>query len=364
VSASAVAGRLALAGLLGFVASCAAPDAGDQAGIEYRPAAGVERLRSAALDTDDVGLVRDFDLAGDTLYLLDRTGRVLIAERAGRGWTLLGTFGRRGAGPGEFLMPTGIALHGPRVVVLDGARLQIFTRDGELLAAHLLDLPCAMLLPGIAHSRNGLFVHGNCHRSSFVTDTLKSVLAWTADTSAWHVIAEDLRMTRDGTAGHVFTASSALTPSAGGTLLFGSGATNCIWLVSDAPAPPTAVQHCPAARELYAADPPAELRARLRSGAISGVRLEWPSALPSFVERIASAAGPVLLRPFSMDSLVLQLAAPSGRDLAVAPLEGLVGCKAAGCLWVLEDATEVRLLVLDSLTLNRRAAQANGVARP
>jgi hypothetical protein len=329
-------------------AGCGAADGSVRSGVEYRPAADAARLVPEPLEGDDIGLIRDFDLSGDTLYLLDGAGHVVVAERRGAGWAVAGSFGRSGGGPGEFLTATGISASSAAIAVIDNTRLQFFSRGGEHTHFHSLDLPCVMMRARVAQGLTGLFVHGGCSRGSFVTDTMKAVLAWSADTAEWSIIAEDVRYTRDGTVGNLFTAASALTPGAAGVHLFGSGATNCVWTVSDSTFPPTAVQRCPAARGVYRSDAPPGVRERLRSGAVGGARLDWPETLPIFVERIHTKRAILLIRPFSADSVVLQEAAPSGRDVAVAPLDGLVGCKAAGCLWVLVDSLPARLIVLDS----------------
>jgi hypothetical protein len=190
-----------------------------------------------------------------------------------------------------------------------------------------------------------------------VTDTMKSVLAWSADTAAPRIIAEEVRFTRDGSLGSVFGASSALTPGEGGRHLFGAGTANCLTEVEFGPAGPEARQRCPAVRLLYRSDPPPELAARLRM-APAALRIEWPPALPAYLERIAVDGTTVLLRPFTADSLVLQTAAPESRDLAVAPLDGLIGCRALGCLWVFEGETASRAWFLDLARL--RALLAGG----
>jgi hypothetical protein len=347
-------GRVVAAGLLLLLTACAAVD-GERArdGIEYRPADDVERLGSAPLDSDDIGLVSDFELVADTLFLLDRIGRVLVAHRRDTAWHVVHSFGRRGGGPGEFTMPTGISVDSASILVIDGTRLQSFTHDGTVLDTRLLDLPCPMLLSGVHRAAAGLFVYGNCMRGSFVTDTLKAVLAWSRDTT-WQLVTDDLRVTRDGSAGNIFTASSAFTPGPNGSHLFGSGADNCVWRITETAAAPLTERVCPAALDLYSTDPPPEVEARLRAGQVGGVRMEWPRTLPAYVERVAAGDGIVLVRPYGPDSVVVQRGAPSRDDIAVAPLDGLVGCKAAGCVWVLEDVAAVRLIVLDSAALARR----------
>ena len=141
-------------------------------------------------------------------------------------------------------------------------------------------------------------------------------------------------------------------------LVFGTGADNCVWVVDDAVTPPAAERVCPVVTHLYTADPPAQLRERLQGGAIRGMSMDWPSTLPVYIEHAASSAGTVLLRPFRSDSLVLQRTVPDPRDVAVAPLDGFVGCKAAGCLWVLEDPGAVRLIVLERAELSRLVERA------
>jgi DNA-binding beta-propeller fold protein YncE len=75
-------------------------------------------------------------VAGDRLYVADTLGnRIVMVNFAGK---VLGSFGRRGGGPGEFNFPTNIA-RGPdgRLLVTDtmNFRVQAFDADGQFLAA-------------------------------------------------------------------------------------------------------------------------------------------------------------------------------------------------------------------------------------
>lgn len=329
------------------VASCAAGDAA--AGDTYRPPDHLERLGTTTFELPDAGLVQDFDAGSGRLYLLERFGRVLVLERRADGWAQVASFGRPGAGPGEFGNTTGIAAVDGAVVVTEWGRLQRFTSTGEFISAQVLTLPCAMPRPAAAAGRTGLFVHGNCLRTAYVTDTMKAVLAWAPDEETFRIIAEDVRFTRDGSTGSIFGAASALTTSADGRHLFGGGG-HCLWHVDESIVAPGDVPvveaQCPAATRLYSAPPPPALQRRLNAG-LPGMKLEWPRALPTFVERIRAGDDVVLLRPFSADSVVLQTAGPDARDLAVAPLNGLVTCRAAGCLWVFEDGDVARGFLLD-----------------
>ncbi|HEX2166491.1 MAG TPA: hypothetical protein VHG09_04560 [Longimicrobiales bacterium] len=305
------------------------------------------RLGAEALAGDDIGLVRDFDIAGDTIYLLDVTGRVAVVERDTSGLRLTGHFARQGAGPGELLRPSGIALAAGSVAVMDGTRIQFFSRSGEFMQSTQITLPCMMVLPAIAAARDGLFVHGGCLQRGVVTDTMMAVLAWSPDTSAWEMIVQTPRFTTDGSVGTVFGVKSLLTTGSNGRHVFGGGEANCIWNVLDEGGRPHAEQTCPAAGVLYRADPPPAVAQRLRAGKIAGMNVEWPETLPVYMERFVARDETILLRPWSADSVVLQSAAPASVDLAVAPLEGLIGCKAGGCLWLLEDQLSPRLIVLD-----------------
>lgn len=339
--------------------SCAA--GGADVGSTYRPSDDLERLGATTFDLPDAGLIQDFDVDGDRLYLLERFGRVLVLERRARGWSLVTVFGRRGKGPGEFGYTTGVAAVDGAVVVTEWGRLQRFTPAGDLISAQVLTLPCTMPRPAVAAGGTGLYVHGNCLRTAYVTDTMKAVLAWAADGEAFRIIAEEVRFTRNGSMGSIFGASSALTPSADGRHLFGGGPANCLWHIDENAAEPgssPAVHgECPAALRLYSAPAPPELERRLRAG-LPGMQLEWPATLPAFVERVRAGDDVVLLRPFSADSVVLQTAGTNGRDLAVAPLNGLVTCRAAGCLWVFEDGLTPRGFLFDTAAVRRLAAVA------
>ena len=343
----ACVGRLLTAALLGLTAGCGAAGAGASAGIEYAPAADVPRLESVALHGDDIGLVRDFEIAGDTLYLLDATGRVAVIHRNVEGLRLVGHIGRPGPGPGELQRPTGLALSGRGIVVVDGARLQFFDRAGAFLESRPLSLPCAMMLPAVASAAGGLFVYGGCLQRGVVTDTMQAVLAWSRDTTAWEIVVAAPRYTSDGSFGNVFGVRSLLTTGPAGVHVFGGGEVNCIWRIIDGGRRPGASETCPAAATLYSADPPPGLEQRLRSARVAGMNIRWPETLPVYVERFVVDDQIVLLRPFAADSLVLQAAAPGSADFAVAPLEGLIGCRSGGCLWLIEETDVPRLIVLD-----------------
>ncbi|CAN5742142.1 hypothetical protein BH23GEM10_BH23GEM10_05400 [soil metagenome] len=338
------------------VAACVAADAPRP--VEYRPAASLERLQHAYVDAPEVGIIRDFDLAGDRLYLLDRMDAVHVLERTRDGWAKVGEWGSRGAGPGEFRNASGLAVTpAGDVAVIEAERLQLFSHNGTVLGTFTTRLPCQMMLPGIASSGAGFMVYGNCMRRGLVTDTMKAVVAWTADTARYRIVAEEPRFTRDGTVGSMFSAPQALVPTADGSFLFGTGSNDCVTTLS-APAvagvtyrarAPAASRRCGLVQTRYSAPPPPEITARIRAGGGPGrVALTWPDALPAYIDRVQAGSTLVLLRPFTADSLVLQAAEPGGRDIAVAPLNGFVACKAAGCLWILEDTRPMRIVLLEA----------------
>lgn len=343
--------------VLGVLLGCGSGGGGGPA-EEYRPRADVERPAYVTLVGSDIGLPGDFDVSGDTIFLLDRTGRVVVVERRAGALKLAGHIGRSGAGPGELLRPTGLAVVGGAVAVIDGTRLHFLSRTGERPRSVPVSLPCVMLLPSVAASRTGVFVAGGCFRGGHASDTMKAVLAWSADTAVWEVVAEAPRYTRDGTFGSVFGARSLLTTGEGGEHAFGGGETNCLWSVVDTAGRPSATERCPIAASLYVADPPPELRARIRRTRIPGMTVRWPGHLPAYMDRFVTERGVVLLRPFTTDSLVLQLAGADPVDIAVAPVDGLLGCKAQGCVWLRDEAGAPSMIVLDRAWIERRVSLA------
>lgn len=351
-------GRLAGAGLFCWIIGCSAVDAErSESGIEHRPADDVVRLTGAPLRGDDIGLVRDFDTAGDTIFLLDITGRIAVVRHAQNGLELAGHIGRRGGGPGEFMQPSGLAVTHGSIAVMDGARAQFFTLTGTLQQSKQITLPCAMMRPSIAPARDGLFVHGGCLQRGVATDTMMAMLAWSADTVSWDVIVSAPRFTTDGSFGSVFGAQSLLTTGPDGRHAFGGGETNCIWSITDTGGRPTATESCPVVGTLYSADPPPELEGRMKTGLMASMGVRWPETLPAYLERFVVEDRTVLIRPFSSDSLVIQ--SPDGRDLAVAPLEGFVGCKASGCLWVLETDQLPQVILFDRASVESRLSRGD-----
>lgn len=90
---------------------------------------------------DGVELFQVRDIArtdSDSWHLLDSgNSRVLRLTEDGQ---LLGEFGRRGEGPGEFIYGISLAATADTVMVTDdGQRVHFFSPEGELMATHLLE---------------------------------------------------------------------------------------------------------------------------------------------------------------------------------------------------------------------------------
>lgn len=83
----------------------------------------------------EVFSVTDAVFHGGNWFVLDR--RATQVHRFDESGILLGSFGRRGEGPGEFLRPEAIASRGDSVIVLDDGALHLFGLDGS----HLTDRP-------------------------------------------------------------------------------------------------------------------------------------------------------------------------------------------------------------------------------
>lgn len=351
-----------------LVTAVAACGAGEDPGVRYGPPAELPRLGADTLPVPSAGRVIDFELAGDTLYLLE-PGRIARLTRRADGWAEDMSFGREGFGPGELSSATALSLWGEHLVVTHVTRVQRFSRAGAFVDGRDLMPPCMMVRPRAVVTERGTFVHGMCQYAGYATDTMKAVLAWSPDGTAYTTLVEDVAFTRDGTVGSVFGARSAMTPGTAGAHAFGNGTSNCVWRVTDGDAgtagPPHAQQVCPAVRQRYSAPPPPGVEARLRAG-VGGTRMDWPATLPDFVDRLdLGAAGILLVRPFVADSVVLQLAGATDGDVAVLPLDGLLGCKAEGCLWLREDGVVPHAFVLqrqDLLELVRARQTADGAS--
>jgi hypothetical protein len=152
-------------------------------------------------------------------------------------------------------------------------------------------------------------------------------------------VVRDLLYTMDGKAGSVFGATSFFTTNPdGGT--FGGGTSGCIYRIDVQRDPVQSTALCGLGTSRYAFVPDERLAAKARAMAASrpwmAAALALPDRLPIYVDRIAIGERMLLLRPINNDSVALRVAG-SEDDLAIAPVEGLLGCRAAGCLWLQQD---------------------------
>lgn len=109
----------------------------------------------------DADLAADADLGGAVWYLLDARGRRV--HRFSETGALLGSFARRGQGPGELSAPTAIAVHQGAVVVADRRVLHLYELDGTHIADRRLDLDgCFALEADIDSAVQGLLVLVRC----------------------------------------------------------------------------------------------------------------------------------------------------------------------------------------------------------
>ena len=106
----------------------------------------------------------DADRHGSTWFVLDYRGAAV--HRIGPDGALLGSFGRRGEGPGEFQRPEQLVVHGDTIVVWDENELRLFTPGGEHIADRALHVDeCAAPVPlvtGTASLPIGIGLLVNC----------------------------------------------------------------------------------------------------------------------------------------------------------------------------------------------------------
>ena len=107
-------------------------------------------------------------------FVLDaRAGQVHRLDSDG---TLLGSFGRKGNGPGEFgALPTAIVAHGDSIVVTErtGNQVHLYSPEGAVLATRLVRLDACFLaeIHDIASSPLGLLLLVKCRPDGMRTET-------------------------------------------------------------------------------------------------------------------------------------------------------------------------------------------------
>ena len=312
----------------------------------YKPRPEVPRISFSGSPVDGASLVRDFDAAGDDLYLLDMAGpQVLRLRRSGSGWKVAASFGRGGNGPGELRQPTGIAVSdaGRTILISDQNRLHFFSDSGKHVRTRALTLPCAVMSPRVASASRGLLLSGRCTQS----DTVFAMLFHLDENEAVTLVSRDAIYSTHGTAGSILAAGTMYSDGAGAGL-FGSGTGECVYRIDPASMPPRAAAICGlgGSRYPFVADDHFRAKAKAMAAArpsLAGM-LAVPEFLPVYLDRIDPGNGTLVLRPVTNDTLVFRRAG-SDADVAVAAIDGLVACRVAGCLWVRNDSIPQVMLV-------------------
>lgn len=286
--------------------------------------------------------IAGFTLLGDTLVALDaRDYRVVLLRHEARAWRVVGGWGRRGGGPGEFLQPLAVArtADGEVAVLEHGGRIQRFTPDGALAGAERAAAPCAMFAPTLAYGDgHARWLAGQCLGGAPVADTIFTML-FRADGDGEYVhVARMPRMAADLRWGSVLGTLHPLVLT-GGALHLGTGLDDCLLRLPTGAGPPE--PRCGLVRERLAVpEPPANAEGR-RAAERRGQRqlalaMRWPDAMPPYLGVLAAGDTLLLARPVAADSLAL---VPAGEALdlrrahLIAPLRTFVACTHDACLW-------------------------------
>jgi hypothetical protein len=316
--------------------------------LHYRPAASVARIKPETFLLPDAGRIVSFDVLDDRLVLLDGLNRrVIRMDRNTDGsWEPVVSFGSGGNGPGEFNAPTGIAISSSgAVTVADWHRLHHFDSEGVLLSTMVFDVGCAHFRPDVVSYDDGFLVTASCWQR----DTLMMVLSYVNTAGESRRIAAEPRASLDGRVGSYLVGGSVVVD--GTRYLFGTGLRACLYEGSSADA---VRPRCDIARDLYGDRPSRateEFLRQQRARSPMGARaLQWPASFPVYKHMLITPGGDVLLREFAPDSVVIRYVG-SEIDLFAAGLDGLVGCRQAGCLWSFPQIDGVRLFLLPAAAL-------------
>lgn len=318
--------------------------------------AHVPRLAWQPVLDSTIARANDFTLLGDTLVVLDPvTGQVvLLRERAGS-WHQIGSFGKRGGGPGEWQRPVAIAAVGDSVlaVIEMGGRTQRFLANGEYRGAERAALPCPMFAPELAYGDGGVrYLAGNCAFGASQHDTLFTLLFQATGDGDYRELARLPRMGMDLSWGSAF---ATLHPLAGHgrAVHFALGFDACTYRLPRDGVAGALRPECGLAAERLTAPPPPELlrereEARRRGKLDFARMLRWPDALPVHFGLLPRGDSLFLLRPVSADSAVLVAAGTqrfsADRARLAVPLKHLVACRRNACLWFDENGARLALL--------------------
>ncbi len=284
--------------------------------------------------------VSDAVLHRGVWFVLDRRGAQV--HRISESGSLLGSFGRKGEGPGELRGPAAIALHRDTVVVLDGGDLHLYDLDGD----HLEDR--RVRLGGCANgSARDLL--------SQPTGLLLLVDCRASDRTAWSVILENSKgasqtmVVRASDPGVVdVTMANAVLGAHPRGFVFGLAGNDCLDLFSPQGEELGEVCHdwierLPIPEALGGRM--ASLQARARQ---SGLRLIELDRLPPFIQ-VFSAGGELAYQvpvPEAIETFRLVTRGPAGEALAF-PLpvaDGMFAADDSVLLWW-EDIAGMRIAV-------------------
>lgn len=311
----------------------------------YAPSLAIARIVFHGSRVPAAVTVRDFDVSGGEAFLLDPvTPRIFVMHETSGGWTVARSFGRRGGGPGELLHPSGIAVSGDRVFIVDRDRLHLFDRRGRYIGSGAPVLPCPLLEPHVYTMVRRILLTGRCMRG----DTVTAEIFYTSAGDSASSIAHDPIFTGDGKTGSLLGAETLYSP--GETHgLFGGGTGDCVYRISlDTAEIPRAAPVCGLAAVRYAFEPSRAYRAKVRrlsrTHPFMTAALTMPGDLPTYVDRLVTESGDFILRPYSNDSLAFRRMG-SREDVMIGPTFGFIGCRSAGCLWVRQDSVPLMMFV-------------------
>lgn len=338
-------------------------EANSQVVDRYRPGAEILRSANAGLvtvDSLDLSQPVDFDIMGERMAVVDMMdARVMLLRRVDGAWRRDTVFGRRGEGPGEMTMPHGITFTPDGgILVLDDDVFHLFEPDGAHVRTWSVNTPCPVTVGTVRSSTAGIFVSGNCLERDGGAGTVVAMLFWSADAASFIEVARETRYTLDGRSGFPLSMTAAFVDGPG-RHVFGVGLSNCIARIDGSgpgTAPPRVERLCELAEHRYSAPPSPELERRLAQARRSRPDLrglfDWPDALPWYMGALDTGRELVLMRPFTVDSVVVELA-PGREEVLVAPLDGFVACRRTACLWTRQTPEGIRLTIVDVTDIER-----------
>lgn len=220
-------GRTVCALLWGVsVAACSPDDPGPRA--QVAAPVPVPSPPDGAILHREVLSVADADRHGSTWFVLDT--RDAAVHRVGPDGALLGSFGRRGEGPGEFESPEKLVVHGDTIVVWDQNQLRLFTPAGEHIADWSLHVDeCAAPLPlarGTASLPIGILLLVDCVSSVGLSPRVNT-MAWLVEGDGESRALAHYNPPAPRSFGLDFVSSPAIAAHPRG-FLFGKAADDCL----------------------------------------------------------------------------------------------------------------------------------------